>query len=213
MNGYDYTVLSSSRIQLALKGISDNDPPSCPKEPITFDMLQDIFPLLPGDYDTLVVWSAITIAFFGGALGQEKLPYLLSTHQNENSFVRLCDVQLIDLPNVQCLKQVIKCTKTKPHGIVVMIGCSHSQVCALCSLKSYHRARGIISTVGNYAPLYILANGRVLHKDLFVQKTKLFVSAIGKKPVRYSGHSFRSGSASTASNHGFYDYEIKCLGH
>ncbi len=49
MNGYDYTVLTSPRIQLALKGLSDNDPPPCPKETITFDILQDIFPLLPGE--------------------------------------------------------------------------------------------------------------------------------------------------------------------
>ncbi len=34
-----------------------------------------------------------------------------------------------------------------------------------------------------------------------------------KKQLRYSGHSFRSGSASTASNHGFHDYKIKCIGH
>ncbi len=185
--------------------------PPCPKEPITFDMLQDIFPLLPIDYDTLVVWSAMTTAFFGCLrAGEITIP---SQHPPDWEFiVRLCYVQLIDLPNVQCLK-LIKRTKTKPHGIVVMIGCFHYQVCGLCSLKSYLRARGIISTVGNYAPLYIPANGRVLHKGIFVQKTTLFVLAIEKKTVRCSGQSFRSVSASTASNHGFHDCEIKCLGH
>ncbi len=131
-------------------------------------------------YDTLVVWSAMTIAFCGCLrAGAITIPSQLPPEWE--FIVRLCDVQLINLPNVQCLKLVIKHTKTKLHGIAVTIGCSHSQVCALCSLKSYLRAHGIISTVGNYAPLYILANGRVLHKDLFVQKTMLFVSAIGKK--------------------------------
>jgi len=212
MNGYDCTALSSPRIHLALKGISDNDPPPCSKEPITFDMMKAILPLLPGDYDTLVVWSAMTLAFFGCLrAGEITIP---SRYSLEWDFiVRLSDVQFISLPNLECVKVTIRRTKTKPHGIVVTIGCSHSQVCALCALKSYLRARGITTTIGSDAPLYVLANGQVLHKDLFVQKTKSYISAIGKNPHSYSGHSYRSGSASTASSQGFHEYEIKRLGH
>ena len=212
LNGHDCTSLSSPRIQLALKGISDNDPPICQKEPISFHMLQTILPLLPGDYDTLVVWSAMTLAFFGCLrAGEITIP---SRHSPEWDFiVRLSDVQFYSLPNNEYMKVSIKRTKTKPHGIVVTVGCSQSQVCALCTMKSYFKARGIISTIGNNAPLYVLANGQVLHKDLFVQKTKIYVAAIGKNPSKYSGHSFRSGAATTASSQGFHEYEIKQLGH
>ncbi len=50
-------------------------------------------------------------------------------------------------------------------------------------------------------------------KTFLYKRLSYLFQQLEKNPVRYSGHSFRSGSASKARNHGFHDYEIKCLGH
>ena len=59
---------------------------------------------------------------------------------------------------------------------------------------------------------FFSVNGIVLTKDLFIRETRLRVAMIGLDPLQYSGHSFRSGSATTAAMAGMSDWEIKVLG-
>ena len=56
------------------------------------------------------------------------------------------------------------------------------------------------------------SNGVILTKHLFVTQTKLALASLGYQAGNYSGHSFRSGSATSAAAAGLADWEIKLLG-
>ena len=49
-------------------------------------------------------------------------------------------------------------------------------------------------------------------KSLFQKQLNLYLSLLGYPVRQYSGHSFRSGSATTAAVAGLRDWEIKLLG-
>jgi hypothetical protein len=129
------------------------------------------------------------------------------------SIVRICDIAFSHLPGSPYATLMIRRTKTSPHGNLVVIGCSGHFVCAYCSLLAYLTKVGVLCTSGVASPLLVLANGRVLHKDVFVSHTKSLVASIGLDPSKYSGHSYRAGSATTAAQSHFAEWEVKQLGH
>ena len=49
-------------------------------------------------------------------------------------------------------------------------------------------------------------------KQIFVDAVKLLVAISGQDPSLYSGHSFRAGSATSASENNFETHEVKQLG-
>jgi hypothetical protein len=62
------------------------------------------------------------------------------------------------------------------------------------------------------APLLVDRDGNVLRRTYFVSTTKLLVSLLGLSSSKFSGHSFRAGSATTGAEVGFDNWEIKMLG-
>ena len=51
-----------------------------------------------------------------------------------------------------------------------------------------------------------------MYKEHFVSATKLGIAMLGLNPSEYTGHSYRAGSATTASMVGFSSWELKMLG-
>ena len=68
-----------------------------------------------------------------------------------------------------------------------------------------------VNAVSASTPLLVLA-GAPLTKDMFVKETGLYIALIGKDASKYSGHSYRSGCATSAAMVGMSDWEIKLLG-
>ena len=62
------------------------------------------------------------------------------------------------------------------------------------------------------APLFADMQGNILQRNYFVSTTKLLVSMLGLPSDRFSGHSYRAGSATTGADAGFDNWEIKMLG-
>lgn len=61
-------------------------------------------------------------------------------------------------------------------------------------------------------PFFRFQDGKLLTKMRFVTKIKEALTAVGIDCIAYSGHSFRSGAATTAEKQGILDAAIKMLG-
>ncbi len=60
-------------------------------------------------------------------------------------------------------------------------------------------------------PLFRLANGKPLTRARLVEQVRGALSRAGVDSSQYSGHSFWSGAATTAAQHGISDATIKTL--
>ena len=111
------------------------------------------------------------------------------------------------------LKLTVKKSKTDKlsNGIIIQIGCSFTKVCSYCTMSDFLRER----KAGKWStndPLFADNYGLILTKNRFVDTTRLLLAGAGIDPSRYSGHSSRAGSTTTAGNLNFEDHEIKILG-
>ena len=185
------------------------------KLPITFNILQKLQDSVLSQPDVYVTWAAMTFAFFGCLRAAElTIPSQLSF----NPLIHIClsDVLIHDETNNDFVSVFIKRSKTDISnvGFHVYIGCSNHKVCGHCSLKY------LVTRCVNYSdepkrqnsPLFMYSNGVILTKHLFVTQTKLALVPVGYHAGNYSGHSFRSGSATSAAAAGLADWEIKLLG-
>lgn len=132
---------------------------------------------------------------------------------NDNSFdstKHLCNEDVtLDKQN-KMFKLYLKTSKTDKfsNGVTVYIGCSKVKTCAFCLMKKYLKAR---LNKNPKSPLFQL-NGRPLKKSYLISVMKLGLAFLGYTPTGYTGHSFRAGSASSASIKEFKEWELKLLG-
>ena len=103
----------------------------------------------------------------------------------------------------------IKVSKTDPFrkGVHVFLGRTADPLCPVAALLAYMAIRGRAP-----GPLYIMAHGAFLTRDIFVQEFRKALSIAGFNQAKYAGHSFRIGAASTAAAAGIEDSTIKTLG-
>ena len=97
------------------------------------------------------------------------------------------------------LKIRLKSSKTDPFrtGIDVFIGrmdCPLCPVAAMLAYLSYRRS--------SPGPLLTFNDGRPLTQSMFVEAVKRALDTAGVDSSQYSGHSFRSGAATTAATKG-----------
>jgi hypothetical protein len=62
------------------------------------------------------------------------------------------------------------------------------------------------------APLFLVPGGRHLTKSYMISVTRLLLGLTGHNPALYSGHSYRAGTATTAGDKQFKEWELKMLG-
>jgi hypothetical protein len=134
MQGLPLPYVFTPQVRLALKAIQENSPPPSQVLPITFPILRQLLHLLSSCYGHVVLRSAITLGYFGGLRGGE---YLIpsNTLKPPAWHLRISDVTMYHKNGLYCMSVYIRRTKTQPHGLVVNIGCSGSEVCAVCSMS------------------------------------------------------------------------------
>ena len=201
----------SPRIILALRGVDRSSPPPLQKMPITYDVLLRMSCLVPNQYQDQMMWSAMLVAFFG-CLRADEITINLALPEPDK-IVKVQDVKWYSSPEVNYLSLTLKRTKTLLHGIQVVIGCSGTKVCAYCSLKQYLQLRYALNVAPYNPALFVDKCGMVLSRQQFNAHTKHMVQIMGLDPGQYSGHSYRSGAATTAGGKNFKDWETKLLGH
>jgi hypothetical protein len=178
---------------------------------ITYSILCQFKKLLGNEYDNLMIFAAMTFAHFGCFRTAE---FVSSSEFKFDDVSQLCigDISFCTVkPNELGLKVRLKVSKTDStgKGMVVMVGCTGTHVCAVCAMVDY---LAIAHTREHNKPVFMWNNGRYLTRAAFVKETKRLLILIGLDCSQYSGHSYRIGAATSAALAGVSPYEIQLLG-
>ena len=202
------TMLQLHRI---LKGIKrTSNPQKRPRHPITIHLLSQISTLLrptfSEDLDTVMLWAAFTLAFFGFLRVSE------FTYSSAKTFLAVHDITFV--PNIATPTSIqvrIKQSKTDPfrHGTTLVIARSHSSVCAVTALREYLLQR---SPANPDEPLFLLQNKEPLTRTILNANLRALLKMLGYNETEYAPHSFRIGAATTAAAANLPPWLIKTLG-
>ena len=216
LQGFPPPPTSSPRIKLVLKAISEMNPPPAQRYPITYQMLCVLCNLLSSDYSGLLYKAVFCVAFFGALRSDEYVVGDTLVDQQQSPPLSLAQIEFgIEPCGLKFVCLNLARTKTTPHGIMVPIGCSSTQVCAVCLLKQYLRARYSMMCTQLSHPLFALEDGSPLTKSRLNKVLKSLVGQMGLDPSLFSSHSFRAGATSTAASvqsRPFQAWELKALG-
>ena len=158
--------------------------------------------------DAGMLWAAAALCFFG-FLRSGELTVPSEGGYDEGAHLSFQDVSVDDLRNPQMLQVRIKASKTDPFrsGVDVFVGRTNGSLCPVAAVLSYMMKRG-----SNPGPLFIFSDGKPLTRSRFVSEVKEALAKAGVDSSCYSGHSFRSGAATTAAKRGIGETTIKMLG-
>ncbi len=163
---------------------------------------------LPADQDTIMLWAACCIAFFGFfRIGELTTP-------SDNSFdprvhLSFGELAIVNPQNPSAVRIHLKQSKTDQlrKGIDVFVGRTNDDLCPVAAMLAYVAVRG-----GGPGPLFRFRNGKPLTRDRFVTRVRQALQSLGLAGRDYSGHSFRIGAATTAAARGIPNSTIQRLG-
>ena len=212
--GYGNPLEDSLRLPRALRALDIKSDPPKRKLPVTYDLMVELYSVIPDTYDGHVLWAAMTLAFYGCLRASEFC--VGSRTFSPQVHLRISDVSLdsvtSDTPNIVVR---IKRSKTDKFnvGFSLALGCSNTKICCYCSMRDMlaRRMKANI-TMDPASPLLAFTGGVPLTRHQFIFQTRLYLNLTGVDASLYSGHSFRSGSATTAAAVGLSDWEIQVLG-
>jgi len=211
-HGFDLNLPKFLRLQLVCRGIKRSQGTSIrTRLPITLSHLRFFNSLLciqySTNYDSLMVWAAMSIAFFGFMrLGE------LTCNSQFNADTHLAPTDITFHPsllNPSHLAIRVKVSKTDPFrvGQTIVIGTTGDNLCPVNAMKNYLPKRGL-----SEGPLFTFASGKPLTKDALTAETRNLLSCLGIKSSDYAGHSFRIGAATAAASAGLPPWLVKTLG-
>ena len=119
------------------------------------------------------------------------------------------DIAIDNHSSPKIMRVRIKQSKTDSFraGIDIYLGRTNTDLCPIVAVLSYLAVRG--SEVG---PLFRFNDGKPLTRQRLVNQVRTALQAQGIDSSRYSGHSFRIGTATTAAAAGIKDSTIQMLG-
>ena len=114
------------------------------------------------------------------------------------------DISVDCTENPQVIRVRIKASKTDPFrvGTDIFMGRTDNDLCPVAAVLAFMALRGP-------GPFFCFSDGKPLR---LVAKLKDGIQAAGVNCAAYSGHSFRSGAATTAACQGIGDATIRMLG-
>ena len=212
----DPIIHEMARLQQVLRGVKRIQAKAGmrerPRLPISPELLLKLRSVWLGgsttDRDQKMLWAASVLCFFGFMRSGE------ITVPSEESYEECSHLSVLDVTvdNVSCpsmLRVHLKASKTDPFraGIDIFVGRAVGPLCPVSAVLDYMVARG-----PSPGQLFIFQDGRHLTRTLFVARVREALSATGVNSGLYSGHSFRSGAATTAAARGIGDATIQLLG-
>lgn len=182
-----------------------------PRLPITPELLwkmKKVWVDQPRGKDGSMLWAASTLCFFGFLRsGEVTVPsdsaFEASTH------LTFEDVAVDDLVSPTMLRVHLKSSKTDPFraGVDIVVGKTGNALCPVEAVLGYLLIRG-----SGPGPLFRFQDGKPLTRARLVEQVREALHRAGIDGTPYSGHSFRSGAATTAAKVGVEDSAIKILG-
>ena len=212
----DPGISSMARLEQVLKGVKlvqARTPPQgrVVRLPITLDLLRrmkESWQKGGAQWNDVMLWAAATLCFFGFfRSGEITVP--AESSFDEGAQLTFRDVSVDRIENPQVLKVRLKASKTDPFrlGVDVFIGRTDDEVCPVAAVLAYMARRG-----PGAGPFFKFRDGKPLTRARLVTEVKQALTAAGVDCRPYSGHSFRSGAATTAAQQGIGDATIKMMG-
>ena len=158
--------------------------------------------------NVIMLWAACTTCFFGFFRAGE-----ITTPSDKgidpNVHLSFADLAIDNQANPTTLRIRLKQSKTDPfrRGVDVFVGRTGDLLCPVTAMVAYLAQRG-----GGSGPLFHFSDGRVLTRERFVARVREALKVTETQVACYSGHSFRSGAATTAARAGLTEATIKLLG-
>lgn len=158
--------------------------------------------------DAGMLWAAASLCFFGFFRAGE-LTVLSESGYDASTHLSFRDISVDSLANPQTLQVCLKASKTDPFrtGVEVFVGRTSCPLCPVTAVLSYMTQRG-----SGAGPLFQFSDGKPLTRQRFVAEVKEALSQAGIDSSKFSGHSFRSGAATTAIRRGVGDATVQMLG-
>ena len=181
------------------------------KLPITPKILRQIrgtWVRIDSDYNMTMLWAAAVTCFFGFMRAGE----LMVSQKGEfdaSQHLTLEDVATDCKINPSFIQLSLKASKTDPFrkGVEIVMGRTQDELCPVRAMFSYLQMRG-----EGEGALFRRQDGSPLTKPYFVRHIRESLAALGYEEKQFSGHSFRSGAATTAAAQRIEDSVIKTLG-
>ena len=158
--------------------------------------------------DRQMLWAACCTCFHGFLRSGEATVPSLEAYDPE-VHLSMSDVSLDSASHPKSVIIRIKASKTDQFrkGVDIHLGRTDNELCPVSALLAYISIRGL-----EPGPLFRFENGSPLTREALVREVWAALQQAGVDPTHYSGHSFRSGAASTAAAAGIQDSLIKILG-
>ena len=153
-----------------------------------------------------MLWAAMTTCFFGFfRAGEITVPATAAF----NPAIHLTWGDVAISENRRVIRVFLKRSKTDQfgRGAEVFFEVTNDILCPVSALSAYVSRRGTAQ-----GPFFCSATGVALTKARFVEQVRLALTRAGIPITGYSGHSFRIGAATTASQAGVPDSVIQSLG-
>ena len=203
VNGFSPPPITTPRIHLAIRSLSQNAPNIKQTFPITFSILSQFGYLLTDSYNDLALWACMNILFFGCLRASELIP-AVSQYRDGYLPPQVCSLQFAVSSYKAVILKVAR-TKTRPKGRNVVLGCSgHELVCPYCTVTRYLCIRGVKDTSKWKGPLFVLRDGTVLDKSIVRSRQSELLRKLGLPPDKFTTHAYRAGSATQLSMNGFH---------
>ncbi len=203
INGFPAPPITTPRIHLAVRSLSQSAPLTKQSFPITFTILSHFSSLLHCTWDDVVLWAVMNVLFFGCLRAAELVP-LPSQYRDGFLPPQLSDVQFAVYPVKAVILKVAR-TKTRPLGRLLVLGCSgHKKVCPYCAVVEYLAMRGIKDTKYLKGPLFVRKDGSVMDKSYVKGRQSVLLSSLGLPAEKFTTHGYRAGSATQLSMNGFH---------
>ena len=159
-------------------------------------------------YEGKLLWALACVCFFGFLRsGEATVPTLAGYDRAVH--LSMADVSMDSAASPSVVSLRIKESKTDPFrsGVTVHLGRTDRDLCPVAALLSFVADRGL-----QPGPLFVHHDGRPVTRQWLVNRVREAIAFAGMDPTPFSGHSFRSGAATTAAAAGVEDAVIKTLG-
>ena len=210
LNGWPAPPTNSYRSKLAIKAIQDIGPTPVRSNPITYQLLCYIIQAMPDGPDQLLYRTMLLLGFYGALRGVE---YCAVSVDGTIVAPYWYQLQFVHSGTNLGMVYTIPKTKTTSQPVKVAIGCAQVPQCAVCTMVKYIHYQH--NHVGIHPNLFMFthSNGRPVTKDTLNSVIKQAIATLGLPTKGYTTHSLRAGAATTASQAGLTDNQIKQLGH
>ena len=161
------------------------------------------------DIDTVMLWAAFSLAFFGFLRCSE-----LTCNGQFDCTVHLMDEEIAFFPNItspQHMTVCIKKSKTDPfrQSSTITIARSQSNVCEVAATRDF-----LLQTPDSsvQSPMFQFKDGTPLSRRTLASNLHTLLDLCGLQSNNYNTHSFRIEAAMTAAAAGLPSWLIKILG-